>query len=335
MRIDGYTARQTRRDTHPWRRMVTAVSALGLTLGLATACDDDRATNPTATPLARTASTSADNRTRFPDGRIVFLADSIAPDGERVRGVSVSVMNPDGTGVVRLTPFGSFYGATWSRDRKRIAFADEGSGMIGVMNANGRGLHWVARGGHPSWSPDGQRIVFSRASGFENSDLYMVNADGTGEVKLTNTSNLSEVDPAWSPNGRFIAFVGVRTGREIFLMGSDGGVPTQLTNCAGEEMGCRSPEWGPRADSLAIAYIAQGADLAQLRILDGTTGKTVSLANDLPGVSGPGWSPDGRRLVFGSRRETPGRQALYSVDIATDVVRRVSLGAGEQDPSWR
>ena len=100
-------------------------------------------------------------------------------------------------------------------------------------------------------------------------------------------------------------------------------------------MACRSPEWGPRADSPAIAYIAQRTDLAQLRILDGVTGTTVSLANDLPGMSGPAWSPDGKWLVFGSRRETPGRQALYSVDIATDVVRRVSFGAGEHDPSWR
>ena len=312
--------------------MVASFGALGLALGLATACDDDRATNP----ITPTSSTSIESRSRYPDGRIVFLVDSIGPDGERLRGSAVSVMNPDGTDVVRLTPLGSFYDPTWSPDRKRIAFADEATGMIGVMNANGRGVRWVTKGGYPSWSPDGRQIVFSRHVGLERSDLFVVNADGTGEVRLTNTSNLSETDPAWSPDGRLIAFVGVRNGWEILLMDAQGGPAEQMTTCLDEGMSCRSPEWGPRPDTLALAYIAQRDDLAQFRVLNGTTRQTVSLADDLPGVSGPGWSPDGTHLVFGSRRETPGRQALFSVEIATNTVQRRSFyGAGEHDPSWR
>lgn len=86
----------------------------------------------------------------------------------------------------------------WSPDGRRIVFASvAGPGTdpeIWVMNANGR--RWVrltenrVDDGQPVWSPDGGRIAFSR----EFAAIYAMNADGTGETRLTAGAN-----PAWQP----------------------------------------------------------------------------------------------------------------------------------------
>ena len=56
----------------------------------------------------------------------------------------------------------------------------------------------------PAWSPDGGRIAFA-SDRDENDEIYVMNADGAGQTRLTNTSS-DEGLPAWSPYGTRIAF---------------------------------------------------------------------------------------------------------------------------------
>lgn len=334
MSIDAYTARRTRRDVHPWPRLVAPVVALAVTLGLATACGDDRATNPTPPAVSAARVPGGGN---YPDGRIVFLADTVRPDGE-FGGNAVHVMNPDGTGVARVTPYMSLSGPTWSPDRKRIAFNDHETGLIGVMNANGKNLRWLVKGDFPSWSPDSRRIVFSRVpEDGGTADLYVMNADGTGVAALMDAQNVAATNPSWSPDGKWVAFTGSYSGGlEVFVMDAGGGIPKLLTHCDDAGLRCSAPEWGPRTDSLSLAYVATTGSVSQLRVLNIARNETVSLADH---VGTPpdrvSWSPDATRLLFASRLQTP-RRALYSVDITTNLVERRSfLGLGEHDASWR
>ena len=71
MQIDAYTARHTRKDAHPWLRLVVPVAALALTLALATACCDDRVTNAMPRPddAARCALYSVDIATNVVERR--------------------------------------------------------------------------------------------------------------------------------------------------------------------------------------------------------------------------------------------------------------------------
>jgi WD40 repeat protein len=121
-----------------------------------------------------------------------------SPDGQRIAYVAgasgdraIWLMNPDGSGRMRLSAAGS-------NDR------------------------------HPAWSPDGMRIAFSRIVG-GNADVYAMNSDGSGIANLTDNP-AQDRNPAWSPDGKLVAFDSDRDGnREIYVMGVDGSNPVNLT----------------------------------------------------------------------------------------------------------
>lgn len=144
----------------------------------------------------------------------------------------------------------------WSPDGSRIAFTsgERGHGEIWVMNADGSGETFLgpvdpacsaadpdAR--EPAWSPDGVSIVFSFRC-HEHWDIYRMDADGSGLVRLTD-SVVEDFEPAWSSDGRWIAFASGHPFRSsnIHVMNADGSSPMNLT----EGVGGRnfSPSWEP------------------------------------------------------------------------------------------
>ena len=84
--------------------------------------------------------------------------------------------------------------------------------------------------GDPAWSPNGRQIVFeSTRSG--NSDIWVMNADGTNPRQPDPQEPAFDGDPAWSPGGSRIAFTSTRNGnREIYLMNPDGSGLLNITN---------------------------------------------------------------------------------------------------------
>ena len=197
-----------------------------------------------------TDSVGRDSQPRWsPDGqRIVFESDRDDPDpNDDERIFNIYVMNADGSEVTRLTDNPAWdFKPRWSPDGQRIAFGsyrDDGDSDIYVMNADGSGEARLtdspAHDFGPKWSPDGQRIVFtSRRHEREDPNgiiwsLYVINADGSGETRLTDHSAI-DIDADWSPNGRLIAFVSIKasnegTNREIYTVKPDGSGLSNLT----------------------------------------------------------------------------------------------------------
>jgi Tol biopolymer transport system component len=68
---------------------------------------------------------------------------------------------------------------------------------------------------NPAWSPDGSRIAFEAWPTEDNGEIYVMNADGTGAVNLTNDPAFDRW-PAWSPDGTAIVF---SSGRRVSVPG--------------------------------------------------------------------------------------------------------------------
>ena len=165
---------------------------------------------------------------------------SWSADGKTIR-YGGYLANADGSGHRKL-PRNVPLGGAWSPDGQRIAsvsvahsFADARNPTklgLWVTNADGSDARRVApkaTTGEPAWSPDGRRIAFRRYDGqlgsIGTSDLFVVNADGSGLRRLTNhAENVRWF--AWSPDGRTIAFL--RNG-EVYVLRADGTGERRLT----------------------------------------------------------------------------------------------------------
>ena len=101
----------------------------------------------------------------------------------------------------------------------------------------------------PAWSPDGRKLAFvSRRDG--NSEIYVMNADGSGQENLTRQP-ASDSHPSWSPDGRKIVFVSRRDGNsEIYVMNADGSGLRNVTRTPSNDL---DPAWSP--DGRAIAFV--------------------------------------------------------------------------------
>jgi Tol biopolymer transport system component len=151
-----------------------------------------------------------------PAGLFFQLQPAWSPDGEEIafssardRIAHIYVMNADGTGTRRLTDTdqGDEH-PSWSADGKRIVFSREGA--LFAAPAAGGSAHRVGRGlgsaQDPAYSPDGKLIAYDyRKPGFQNREIFVMNADGTAIRPVTRLGGSSGL-PAWSPDGKTLAF---------------------------------------------------------------------------------------------------------------------------------
>lgn len=160
-----------------------------------------------------------------------------SPDGQSLAFMSaldhqIVLVQSDGSNVRSLGVIGG--SPDWSPDGEYIAFAgkdtDSGTLDIYAVKPDGSQLqrltHLGEDTGEPVWSPDGQILAFRVINEQFNSDIYLMNKNGSQVRNLTNTPNESETEIAWSPNGQFLAFC--RNG--IHIIAVDGSVEYQITN---------------------------------------------------------------------------------------------------------
>jgi Tol biopolymer transport system component len=196
-----------------------------------------------------------------PDGKKIAFA-SAPLKGTSIGKYDIYVINIDGSNLTRLTKEGG-WDPCWSPDGKKIAFVSnrDGSVNIYIMNADGSNVtqitkmphyfEWVGSNGvlkgtievpaHPSWSPDGKRIVFS--VWFTDRQIAIINVDGSNLTLLTDSTEFKNDWPKWSPDGKKIAFASTRNGNwDIYVMDASGTNLKRLTDNPAHDC---YPSWSP------------------------------------------------------------------------------------------
>jgi len=166
---------------------------------------------------------------------------------------------------------------------------------------------------YPSWSPDGQRIVYQRD--FNGSAIYMINADGRGQRRLSPTPGF-DATPSWSPDGAKIVYIRLLEVpqpnqppmTDIRVMNMDGtGDHAVLPHTRFSV----EPRWSVN-NQLVFMSLMNSSEL-QIYVMNADGSQLQQLTN--AGNNGdPVWSPDGTRITFGSDREGGNKLNIFAMN---------------------
>jgi TolB protein len=234
----------------------------------------------------------------------------------------------------QLTTDGAFkQRPVWSPDGKFVLYTRHRGEQFAIvrMTAEGTDEKVITPEKLPEydacWSPDGERIAFThvfQTLGQGNLDVFIAKADGTEPAKFAGDhKKLSHEEyPAWSPDGKHIAYSSTYQGnQEIYIGAIDGGKHVRLTSDPALDA---HPAWSPDGKRLAFATSRWGD--FEIALCD-ADGENIERLTESAGLDDyPVFSPDGRRLAFVSNRD--GSFEIYVLDLTDRSLRNVT-----DDPS--
>jgi WD40-like Beta Propeller Repeat len=251
------------------------------------------------------------------NGPIYFRVGG-ADSGSRTESIE-----PDGTNRRVVFPEDSpvhYSRIDFSPDGTRIAFDNFLVGEYGIETADPDGSDVVrltdgVNDSWASWSPDGNKILFSSTrydpsigqcmNGFPHefdcpTDIFLMDADGSNMVRLTDDA-AGEFMPVWSPDGARIAFVreadtAADPSEAIYTMAPDGTDVRQASSADGGRDFW--PSWSPDGSRIAFAAIRNDDWGIWVVSVDGSDEHRVFGGEGTGYVNNPVWSPDGRLIAF-------------------------------------
>ena len=218
-------------------------------------------------------------------------------------------------------------------DMQGRAVANPKTSEIALMNPDGSGVTRLrVFGSDPMLSPDGGKIVYCSLLDTIYSQIYVMNADGSNQKRLTDIKTGDACGPAWSPDGKkiaYYAFANTQPSRnpEIWLMDPDGSNPKKLTDHG------MDPSWSP--DGRQIAFASHRDGIYQIYAMNADGSNVRRLTKDKSEASNPAWSPAGNAIAYISAT-TDDRRGLFVMNPDGSQPQRL-IFSKHQDfcfPSW-
>jgi Tol biopolymer transport system component len=255
------------------------------------------------------------------------------PDGSEARvlpgvGESNYALSPDGTKVawfksLRLItterPDGS--GSTVGAKNELWVTPVSGGPGVRIVGESDAPTEWFS---HPVWSPDGRQIAFAAnvtvfsadQAGAYRSAIHIVDADSSSLHAVSARPGTDAIGLSWSPDGQFVAYLGLPDGSplpslgvgsgppisfwlplDVFVVGVDGSGDTNLTNSRAYDL---APSWSP--DGAYLAYLTEasqpGFRLATIPMNGRVAAGPPYLGPESSNISSVVWSPDGEKLLW-------------------------------------
>ncbi len=238
-----------------------------------------------------------------PDGRIVF-------GSTRSGNQAIFSMEPDGSEVQQLTHFNKNFqtaNPSVSADGSHIVFQagpDFRDRDIWIMDEDGSNAHRVFKDpwffdAAPSFAPDGQTIAFHRCNE-ESCSIWTVSVSGTHLTQLTpGTNDVTDLFPAYSPDGSEIAFSSFGRGGKIaavYVMNADGSGIHRITPA---RLSGAEPDWSPNGAQITFFSHCCDPKPAQIWVVnaDGSGLHQLTSPHPSPDFS-PVFSPKGDKIAF-------------------------------------
>jgi len=210
----------------------------------------------------------------------------------------------------------------WSPDSKKLVFHFISSDLyqISVVNLELVQLTYLGTARFPSWSAD-NRIVFESPylDPKGTSVLWVVNAEGSGLIDISEHGIGAMRRPDWSPDLRNIVYSGYHSdnGSQIWIINTENMEKLPLTN--NNFIGNRNPSWSPDGNHIAWEVVHDGgAKEIWIMNADGSNQRRLTVGME------PAWSPTSEKIVFSREVMGGDKIVLWIFNILTEEIYQLT-----------
>jgi TolB protein len=221
----------------------------------------------------------------------------------------------------------------WSPDGTRLAYVsfEQRKPVVYVQSLTTGERRAVANfwgsNSAPAWSPDGRRLAVTLTKD-GGSQIYLINADGSGQPQRVTHSSAIDTEANFSPDGQTLLFTSDRGGSpQIYRVPVGGGQPQRLTFEGGYNV---SPRHSP--DGKSFTFIHRNGNRYSVAVQDFAT-RQMQVLTDGGIDESPSFAPNGKMILYAS--EVRGRGILAAVSSDGRVKQRFTEDTGDvREPAW-